>query len=84
MQDHIHGHLASRNFAPHAANPRAIAFTVLAASLSQLGRMDEAKAVLDQLYERQPNFKISTMPEVLALATGPKFPDALRKAGVPE
>ena len=46
--------------------------------------MDEAEAVLEQLYERQPNFRISRISEVLSRLMGNKFIEALRKAGVPE
>ena len=66
-----------------AAHPRAIAFGVLVASLRQLDRIDEAKAVLEQLYKRQPNFSTASVSLVGRLL-GPRFPEALRKAGVPE
>jgi len=68
----------------YSANPRVIAFAILAASLSKLDRMDEAKAVLEQLYERQPNFRISRISVGLGRVTGTGFPDALRRVGVPE
>ena len=68
----------------HAANPRVMTFAILAASLSQLDRMDEAKAVLEQLYEHQPNFRISKISFPIRRGHGAKFLDALRKAGVPE
>jgi len=67
----------------HSANPRAIAFGILVASLSELDRMEEATAVLDQLYKRQPKFSIASI-SILIPHLGPRFPQALRKAGVPD
>jgi TolB-like protein len=68
----------------HAANPRAIGFAILAASLSELDRMDEAEAALQQLYDRQPNFRIGGVSERQSRVMGKRFTEALRKAGVPE
>jgi hypothetical protein len=57
-----------------------------AAALASLGRMDEAKAVAQQLLKVQPQFTIASItsapfanPEILA-ALG----DALRRVGLPE
>ena len=68
----------------HAANPRVLAFQILVASLSQLDQMTEAEAVLNQLYGRQPNFRISRISASHSAHMGPKFIEALRKAGVQE
>jgi tetratricopeptide (TPR) repeat protein len=67
-----------------SANPRVIAFAILAASLSELERMDEAQDVLKQLFELQPNFRLSRISGPLSRTAGPRLADALRKAGAPE
>jgi len=68
----------------HAANPRVIAFYILVASLSELDQMAEAGTVLEQLYARQPDFRISRISELVVRVAGKNFIKALRKAGVPE
>ena len=59
---------------------------VLAASLAEVGRTDEARAVVAELMRFAPGFRISLLERILPPqpALLPRFAEALRKAGAPE
>ncbi len=63
------------------------AYRVQCAGLAQAGRMDEAKAVLERLKERQPDVSATILRATLPYSTPEnleKFIEGLRKAGMPE
>ena len=67
-------------------NPRSMTFAVLAAVLTKLGRMEEARAAVNDLLAHAPGMSCAKYGEYRF--GGPeameKFVDALRKAGLPE
>ena len=75
-------HRASRN-----PNPRFWNFAVLAASLTKLGRVEEARGALDELFARLPRFSLGFVRKALSfmkVGSIEPFVEALREAGVPE
>jgi tetratricopeptide (TPR) repeat protein len=75
-------HRASRN-----PNPRIWTFAVLAAALTKLGRVEEARDALDELFARQPRFSLGFVRKALSflkVESIEPFVEALREAGVPE
>jgi adenylate cyclase len=69
-------------------NPRfAGAHRVLTASLSQLGRLDEAKAALDGLLRQMPGLTIKATQQQVPMKRREdlqRYLDGLREAGLPE
>ncbi len=75
-------HRARRN-----PNPRFWAFAVLAAALTKLGRVEEARDALDELFAHAPRFSLGFVPKGLSFLKAEfvePFVEALREAGVPE
>jgi adenylate cyclase len=67
-------------------NPRSMTFAVLAAVLTKLGRMEEARAAVDDLLEHAPRTSCAKYREYRfgGPETMERFVDALREAGLPE
>ena len=75
-------HRARRN-----PNPRILTFAVLAAALTKLGRVEEARDALDELFAHAPRFSLGFMRKALSflkVESIEPFVEALREAGVPE
>ncbi len=69
------------------ANPQNVrAQQRLSASLGHMGRKDEARAALEQLMQRQPDFSLAYIDDTYPFKLAEDrayFIDGLRKAGLP-
>jgi tetratricopeptide (TPR) repeat protein len=61
--------------------------TALAAALAQLGRIEEAREVVQDLLQHRPDFTLSLMRRAVSLSDTERlarYSEGLRKAGAPE
>jgi TolB-like protein/Flp pilus assembly protein TadD len=75
------GEQALRLFSGHASSTR-----LMACTLVELGRLDEARAAITELMRLAPDFRISILEQIIPPQPGtlPRLVAALRKAGAPE